>query len=289
MYLNGEPVAMKFYGTGAGWYYYLNDHLGTPQKIVNASGITVWEAGYTPFGQAGIFTADIENSLRFPGQYYDKETGLHYNYHRCYDPDTGRYLTPDPIGLAGGINLYAYVNGNPVNMVDPEGLAADFSSFNQYKVQVYTKFKQLHSWLMMATISFLPIAPGPFGIGNGGKFPGRCEPASKSIHSKYADGTTVYKGEQPSRLGAPKPDPSAEGAHSRLRWDTINNRVYQAREFDSVGNPVHDIDFTSPTYPNGNIRPDHISPPHQHNWLPVNPNNPKAGFRRSKSPSLLGD
>jgi RHS repeat-associated protein len=75
-----------------------------------------------PFGEARILIADIENNLRFPGQYYDRETGLHYNYHRYYDPDTGRYLTPDPIGLAGGMNLYVYVDGNPVNWSDPLGL-----------------------------------------------------------------------------------------------------------------------------------------------------------------------
>ena len=56
------------------------------------------------------------------GQYYDQETGLHYNYHRYYDPKSGRYLTPDPIGLAGGINLYAYAYNNPVNLIDPFGL-----------------------------------------------------------------------------------------------------------------------------------------------------------------------
>jgi RHS repeat-associated protein len=59
---------------------------------------------------------------RSPGQYYDQEKGLHYNYHRYYDPKTGRYLTPDPIGLRGGINLFAYVGNNPTGYVDPSGL-----------------------------------------------------------------------------------------------------------------------------------------------------------------------
>jgi len=56
------------------------------------------------------------------GQYFDAETGLHHNYHRYYDPKTGRYITPDPIGLAGGINLYAYTENNPINEIDPFGL-----------------------------------------------------------------------------------------------------------------------------------------------------------------------
>ena len=59
-----------------------------------------------------------------PGQYYDAETGLHYNWHRYYDPETGRYLTPDPIGLAGGINPFLYAEANPVSYIDPEGLNA---------------------------------------------------------------------------------------------------------------------------------------------------------------------
>jgi RHS repeat-associated protein len=61
-------------------------------------------------------------NFRFAGQYYDEETGLHYNYFRYYDPKTGRYLTPDPIGLAGGTNLCTYAGNNPVNAIDPYGL-----------------------------------------------------------------------------------------------------------------------------------------------------------------------
>jgi RHS repeat-associated protein len=78
---------------------------------------------YKPFGEADVNpNSSVVNNFRFPGQYYDQETGLHYNYHRYYDPSPGRYLTADPIGLYGGINLYTYVLNNPVNYIDPLGL-----------------------------------------------------------------------------------------------------------------------------------------------------------------------
>lgn len=64
----------------------------------------------------------VKNNLRFPGQYYDAERGLHYNWFRYYDPSTGRYVTADPIGLWGGINLYRYSLNNPINLKDPYGL-----------------------------------------------------------------------------------------------------------------------------------------------------------------------
>lgn len=63
-----------------------------------------------------------DDNFRFPGQYFDGETELHNNWHRYYDPDTGRCLTPDPIGLAGGINPFVYSENNPVNYIDPMGL-----------------------------------------------------------------------------------------------------------------------------------------------------------------------
>jgi RHS repeat-associated protein len=103
-------------------YYYHNDHLGTPQKLTDQSGAVVWSAVYSPYGKATIPLQLVTNNLRFAGQCYDAESGLHYNYHRYYDPKTGRYLTPDPIGLAGGVNPYVYVGNNPGNLIDLLGL-----------------------------------------------------------------------------------------------------------------------------------------------------------------------
>ena len=110
-------------------YYYINDQLGTPQKIIDGEGTVVWVADINPFGQAVINAEAMPNQFRFAGQYFDQETGLHYNYHRYYDPATGRYLTADPIGLEGGINLYAYANLNPINAIDPFGLLSEILTF----------------------------------------------------------------------------------------------------------------------------------------------------------------
>ncbi len=103
-------------------YFYHVDHLGTPQQITDATQSIVWKADYSPFGEANIITQLITNNLRFPGQYYDEETGLYYNYHRYYDPSIGRYITSDPMGLYAGVNTYTYVGGNPIYYVDPFGL-----------------------------------------------------------------------------------------------------------------------------------------------------------------------
>ncbi len=108
--------------------YYHHDHLGTPIQATDKQGNVVWAARYEPFGRAHIVTPAatpdspvITSNLRFPGQYEDQETGLHYNYHRDYAPQLGRYVQSDPIGLDGGINIYAYVNGNPISFADPTG------------------------------------------------------------------------------------------------------------------------------------------------------------------------
>jgi large repetitive protein len=115
-----NPLWLKENGQ---YYFYQNDHLGTPQKLVAQNGAVVWSATYKAFGQAEIApTATISNNLRFPGQYEDVETGLYYNYHRYYDPTIGRYPQADPIGLKGGSNLFAYSDNNPLMYRDILGL-----------------------------------------------------------------------------------------------------------------------------------------------------------------------
>ncbi|NML35542.1 RHS repeat domain-containing protein, partial [Paraburkholderia antibiotica] len=114
--------------TRHGTYFYQNDHLGTPQEMVDESGKVVWLARYkawggvkrAPYGNVDPVGAD--NRIRFQGQYHDEETGLAYNRHRYYDAQAGRFISKDPIGLAGGVNVYQYAD-NPTGWIDPLGLA----------------------------------------------------------------------------------------------------------------------------------------------------------------------
>jgi len=105
-------------------YHYHLDHLGTPQEISDANGNIVWAVSFKAYGNLAVaYENEIENNIRFQGQYFDEETGLHYNRFRYYDPGCGRFINQDPIGLAGGTNNYQYVP-NPTGWVDPFGLTA---------------------------------------------------------------------------------------------------------------------------------------------------------------------
>ena len=93
-----------------------------PVLALNKAGETTWKANYEAFGKAIINPASTAQiNLRLPGQYFDAETGLHQNWNRDYAPGIGRYVQADPIGLAGGINIYEYAYGNPGAYIDPNG------------------------------------------------------------------------------------------------------------------------------------------------------------------------
>jgi RHS repeat-associated protein len=134
------PVA-AIYGTKH--YAIQSDHLNTPRRLIQSDGQVAWQWAYSAFGDEKPTTAktrfanaDLNQSfgttavpavtfnLRYPGQYYDQESNLHYNYHRSYSATVGRYTQADPIGLRGGTNLFSYVENNSLSKIDPFGLAS---------------------------------------------------------------------------------------------------------------------------------------------------------------------
>jgi RHS repeat-associated protein len=117
VWLGDLPIAVL---QPSGQFYIAPDHLGAPHQITNASQQVVWFWDHDPFGN-GAPIGPLDYRLRFPGQFADAATGLNYNYFRDYDPKMGRYVQSDPIGVAGGMNTYAYVGGNPLGGYDRFG------------------------------------------------------------------------------------------------------------------------------------------------------------------------
>jgi RHS repeat-associated protein len=125
IYADGRPIAILQPGAtpaASQVNYVVADRLGTPQIVTNSADATVWSTTYQPFGTTGLIDASVMQNLRLPGQDFDAEIGFNYNINRDYMPNLGRYLETDPIGLAGGMNAYQYVRGNPFTYVDPTGL-----------------------------------------------------------------------------------------------------------------------------------------------------------------------
>lgn len=122
---NHKPIAHAF--DAIAWYQC--DHLGTPQELTDQQGDMAWSAQYKAWGSAieqlspAAHQQGLTNPIRFMGQYHDHETGLHYNRHRYYDPEVGRFISRDPISYAGGINFYQYAV-SPTQWVDPNGLCS---------------------------------------------------------------------------------------------------------------------------------------------------------------------
>jgi len=107
------------------WVHYVLDGLDRPDLLVNGAGELLSDLRPTVWGNVDPTAGAGDNAstpLRYPGQYADDETGLSYNRYRYYDPETGRYISPDPIGLEGGLRAFAYVSNSPLLAVDPTGL-----------------------------------------------------------------------------------------------------------------------------------------------------------------------
>ncbi|HDJ1464269.1 TPA: RHS domain-containing protein, partial [Serratia rubidaea] len=112
------------HGDSSEVYWYHSELNGLPERMTDAQGKVVWHGRFSAWGatDAESGTLATQQNLRYQGQYLDRETGLHYNLFRYYDPNCGRFTQSDPIGLNGGLNLYSYVP-NPLTWIDPLGLS----------------------------------------------------------------------------------------------------------------------------------------------------------------------
>jgi RHS repeat-associated protein len=126
-------------------YYFHCNASGQPEEMTDSDGKLIWRGRYSTFGKVSFETVTrhtprgFQQNLRMQGQYEDKEVGLCYNTFRYYDPDIGRFTTEDPIGLAGGVNLYQYAP-NPLNWIDPWGWCVKQQSNKEAKTTALTKF-----------------------------------------------------------------------------------------------------------------------------------------------------
>jgi len=131
IWVNGTPEAqIESQGTSEHIIYLHSDHLYTPRRATDHNSKVVWSWDSDAFGTKAP-TEDPDGNglltivnLRFPGQYYEDETSLNYNWNRYYDPQTSRYTTADPVGLKAGLNTFEYAYSNPIYYFDPDGLEA---------------------------------------------------------------------------------------------------------------------------------------------------------------------
>ncbi|MEZ5720088.1 MAG: RHS repeat-associated core domain-containing protein [Burkholderiaceae bacterium] len=222
------------------------DHLGTPRRLTQADGQAAWQWAYSAYGDeaptlgAKRFTNETTNpttgstniapvrfNLRYPGQYFDEESGLHYNWHRNYDPKMGRYTQTDLIGLQGGWNRYAYVSGSPLMFTDRMGLAGDDHSTGQWKqcskgCRIRIDFKLVNG----VKVRHLHWECKK-GEGVGGEFGGES-------HGETLDGAPAHIKECARKYGFepdPQPDscPPERSLLDRLRDCLLPPRVYDPR------------------------------------------------------------
>ena len=163
VYFGSTPIALLKDGKT---YRIFADQIDTPRVITDNTNTTLWAWDSKPFGESQP-DEDVDGdntklgyNLRFPGQYYDAETGKHYNFNRDYDPVTGRYVQSDPIGLDGGMNTYGYVLSSPVNSIDDSGLlriTLDHSLNRKDRALVHYAIRSIKSRISRQVVNYFNL------------------------------------------------------------------------------------------------------------------------------------
>jgi RHS repeat-associated protein len=198
------------------WYYLHFDHLATPRRATDRNRAVVWSWESTPFGR-GLPDEDPDGdgqsfvlNLRFAGQYHDQESGLSYHHFRTYDHAVGRFLEPDPIGLAGGSNPFAYAENRPLAWTDPWGLAPtgewlrqprfNISDYGVTGVDVIAPY--LNEWGYLKVFRVHGYASGYVNLDVGCRDKGECSRDSWEVHRKIGLSYNGYKDLGPNLIAA---------------------------------------------------------------------------------------
>lgn len=244
IWIDDLPVAVvDRVNTGSPVLYYVHtDHLGRPALISSQNWEPIWYAIYSPFGAASYVSNAAGfggQDIHFPGQWFQLETGLAYNWHRHYDASIGRYLQPDPIGLEGGRILYGYADANPLAKIDPDGRF----------VQTLLPFIIPALPSLGPLIPYIPYAGSAAGAAAAGwmwwNSPADNEPKGEPKPS--GDGRICPpKGGPPrDKHGNYAPDPEAEGPHTTIGTRQSEQGDYtQGATFDGEGNFIGRTDVT---------------------------------------------
>jgi RHS repeat-associated protein len=144
-------------------YYYVRDKLGSVRELVATDGSVAAQYDYDPYGNRTTLSGSVSSDIGFAGYFHHSASGLDFTLYRAYDPTYGRWLNRDPIGESGGLNLYAYVNGNSVNATDRTGLAVNFPMC--VTACFASAYEICYRWpgATRALCAFCLLLPEPFG------------------------------------------------------------------------------------------------------------------------------
>jgi RHS repeat-associated protein len=205
-----EPHSMR---TGGQTYYYITERPGHVSGLVNSAGQVVNKYTYTPWGKAETVQETVANPLRYTAREYDAESGLYFYRARYYDPELGRFISEDPIRLNGGINPYAYVDNDPLQLRDPYGLCRELGSVRGQRAA--EKTTQDNDWCPVV------IRIGPrFLDGSSQNFLQRFKTANANGGYFWANAGGVGKGDPAALLLVSVVDRSLELSDPDRKCDT---------------------------------------------------------------------
>jgi RHS repeat-associated protein len=244
-------------------YYIRADHIGRPVFATNAAGAKVWTATYTPFGGVHVSTGTLPEA-RFPGQWFQSESGLHQNWMRDYDPTTGRYLEADPLGLVDGASVYGYVKQSPMRFTDPTGEAIPAVVWGAIRLATYAYIAYeiycAEEWEDYFWLALDNLNPSkrlcPFCKAFGG---GRGDPPGPGHNSGLPD--KRYSSEKEALVDMAKQDKkrgiTEEDMHA---YKDLNRELPDPFPESQVRGPeAHGSGLPSSTQPHGHVGPvDHI-------------------------------